>query len=106
MTASELKTKLALGVICEGSGDREVTCGYCGDLLSWVMGRAPADSVWITVMSNLNVIAVASLADVACIILAEGAALDPDAQTRAVTENMNVYTTTEDMFTICRRIEL
>lgn len=106
MTVSEMRGKLSLEIICEGDPDREVTGGYCGDLLSWVMGRAPADSVWITIMSNINVIAVASLADVACIILAEGAVLDPDAKTRADLEGMNVYSSKSDAFTLCRLIEL
>ena len=55
---------------------REVKGCYCGDLLSWVMGRAKADDAWLTVMGNVNAIAVASLADTAGIILVEDAALD------------------------------
>ena len=51
---------------------------YCCDLLSIVMGRAPADGLWVTVMGNLNSIAVAVLTDSACILLAEGMALDGD----------------------------
>ena len=51
--------------------------GYCGDLLSWVMGRAPAGGAWMTIMSNVNVAAVAALTDTACVILAEG--VTPDA---------------------------
>lgn len=47
------------------------------------MGRAPADCAWITVMGNVNAIAVAVLADTACIVLAENAALDGEACTRA-----------------------
>ncbi|MBR6786168.1 MAG: hypothetical protein IKM25_07975 [Clostridia bacterium] len=62
-------------------GDREICGVYIGDLLSWVMGRAKADDAWITIMSNINIVAVASLADVACIILTEGVQLE-----RAVTE--------------------
>lgn len=106
MTVSKMRESLSLEIICEGDPYREVTCGYCGDLLSWVMGRAPADSVWITVMSNLNVIAVASLADVACIVLAEGAVLDEDAKKRAELEGMNVYSSKYDLFNLCRMIEL
>ena len=53
-------------------GDREIGGVYIGDLLSWVMGRASADDAWITIMSNINVVAVASLADAACVLFAEG----------------------------------
>ena len=58
--------------------DREISGVYIGDLLSWVMGRAKADNAWITIMSNLNVIAVATLTDVSCIIFAEGVIPDKE----------------------------
>ena len=74
---------LGLEVLCPGDADREITGGYCGDLLSWVMGRAQAGDAWITVMGNLNAIGVAVLADTSCIILAENAWLDEDARQKA-----------------------
>ncbi|MBE6948322.1 MAG: hypothetical protein E7456_00560 [Ruminococcaceae bacterium] len=59
--------------------DRAVEKVFCCDLLSIAMAKAPEDSVWVTVMSNRNVIAVASLADVSCVVLAEGYSYDDDA---------------------------
>ena len=79
--------------LATGDGSRCATSIYCCDLLSIVMGRAPADSVWVTVMGNLNSIAVAVLAEVSCIILAEGMPLDADALARAQSENVTVLTT-------------
>ena len=93
MTVNELKEKLDLKPLVEDDYDREVTDCYVGDLLSWVMGRAPADSAWLTVMGNINSIAVATLADCACIILTEGAPLDEDARQRADIQNVPVYST-------------
>ena len=84
MTVHDLTEKLALHPLSLANEERELSGVYIGDLLSWVMGRAKADDAWITIMSNLNIVAVASLADVACIILAEGVQLD-----RAVTETAN-----------------
>ena len=81
MTVKALAEALALRPLASPEDDREIVGAYVGDLLSWVMGRAKADDAWITIMSNVNIVAVASLADVACIILAEGVQLD-----RAVTE--------------------
>ena len=43
--------------------DREADRVFCCDLLSFVMGRAPADSAWVTVMGNVNAVAVAVLAE-------------------------------------------
>ena len=90
MTVQELCDALQLQVLVEGDLDREVTGGTCGDLLSWVMGRAEADSAWITVMGNVNAIAVAVLADVACIVLSESATLDDAAKEKAETQGVTV----------------
>lgn len=81
MKVSELACLEGFSTVAMPDGDREICGVYIGDLLSWVMGRAKADDAWITIMSNINIVAVASLADVACIILAEGVQLE-----RAVTE--------------------
>lgn len=84
MTVAQLKTELELQALAGGAGDeRAVTGCYVGDLLSWVMGRANADSVWITVMGNINAIAVAKLADISCILLCENAHLDDDARAQS-----------------------
>ena len=73
-------------------GKREIQGVYIGDLLSWVMGRAQADNAWITIMSNVNVIAVASLADTACVILAEGVTMEEGLLTTASSKNVNIFT--------------
>ena len=74
MTVEELIGKELFKVVAEGDDlSRQVTGIFCCDLLSVAMGRAPSDSAWVTVMGNVNTIAVATLADVSCVILAEGA---------------------------------
>lgn len=90
MTLNELITALDLRVLVEGDLTRAVTGGTCGDLLSWVMGRAEAESAWITVMGNVNAVAVAVLADVACILLAEGAPLDDAAREKAAMQGVTI----------------
>ena len=84
MNVKEFAEKLDLKVLVEGDTEREITGCYIGDLLSWVMGRAPEDSAWLTVMGNINSIAVATLADVSCIVLVENAALDENADRKSV----------------------
>ena len=90
MTVNELCTACGFEAICMPEGDREVHGAYIGDLLSWVMGRAQADNAWITIMSNLNVIAVASLSDAACVILSEGVSLDEGVKETAEQRGVNV----------------
>ena len=100
MTVRDLIAPLELEVLCEGDLNRPVDGGYCGDLLSWVMGRAPAEHAWFSVMGNVNAIAVCVLADLPCLILCENAALDDAARERAVTEEITVLRSSKDAFTL------
>ena len=69
---------------------REIDGVYIGDLLSWVMGRARSDNAWITIMSNINIVAVASLADTACIVLAEGVLPEQNVLDAAQSKGVNI----------------
>lgn len=90
MTVKELTKTAGLTCLCMPAPEREVNGAYIGDLLSWVIGRAEADNAWITIMSNLNVLAVASLADVSCVVLAEGVTLDSEILATAEEKGVNV----------------
>ena len=90
MTVNELCEKCGFSAVVLADGDREVSGCYIGDLLSWVMGRAKGDDAWITIMSNINIIAVASLADVSCIILSEGVTVDSDIIGTAKQKEVNI----------------
>ncbi len=90
MTVNELSSAAGIRAVTLPDGEREINGVYIGDLLSWVMGRAKADNAWITIMSNINIVAVASLADVACIILAEGVELDSAVKETANAKGVNI----------------
>ena len=90
MTVKELCDMCSFDVITIPDPEKEVKGAYIGDLLSWVMGRAEYGNVWITIMSNVNTIAVASLADVSCIVLSEGVALDDELVNTAKVKGVNV----------------
>lgn len=83
----------------------EVTHIYTCDLLSLVMGRARQGDAWVTVMGNVNSIAVAALADVACIVLAEGLVLDADALKRATEQDIAVFASKLAVYETARCIE-
>lgn len=78
--------------------DREVTVPYCCDLLSIAMGRMPQGAAWVTVMANINALAVASLADAACIILAEGSSFDKSTIEKAKEQGITVLRTELPVF--------
>ena len=98
MTVKELLDKEAFSLVVEGDLSREIEKIYCCDLLSIVMSRAPADCAWVTVMGNVNAAAVASLADMSCIVLAEGAAADEVMLAKAKDEQINVLRTELPVF--------
>lgn len=92
MTVNELAAMPGFKTVALPDGERDINNVYIGDLLSWVMGRAKADDAWITIMSNINIVAVASLADVACIILAEGVTLESTVAETANAKGINILT--------------
>ncbi len=91
MKASQTAEALGATILCMPSPDKEVTGGYIGDLLSWVMGRVNEGDAWITIMSNINIVAVASLADIACVILAESVTLDESTLKTAENKGINIF---------------
>lgn len=80
MTVGELIETKRFDTICTGKDTTaEITKPFCCDLLSIAMGKTPEGAAWVTVMANLNTLAVAMLTECACIIFAEG--IKPDAAT-------------------------
>ena len=79
-------------------GSREIDGVYIGDLLSWVMGRAQMDNAWITIMTNVNTIAVASLADTSCVILAEGVEMESDLVETAKEKEINILSSSQPIY--------
>ena len=86
------------------SEDREVTCGYVCDLLSCVMSHGDSGMAWVTVQTHMNVIAVAVLSEMACVILPESIDMEEESLAKAVSENMVVLQSPLTAFDICGRM--
>lgn len=104
MTVNDLLKMPEFKPVCIADGSREILGGYAGDLLSWVMGRAQEGVAWITIMSNVNIVAVCTLADPACIVLSENVDPDPEAKKRAAEQGINIIKTELDTFSACAKI--
>ena len=104
MTVESLLQLGFLEPIVLSEPDREIEGVYIGDLLSWVMGRASSGDAWITIMSNINIIAVASLADTACIILAENVELESNIIETAQSKGINILRTSKSIYEIAVEI--
>lgn len=101
MKVSELVEKLNLEVYSGNEGlDREIEGGYVSDLLSDVMGNAEAGNVWVTLQTHKNIMAIASLKELAAIILVKGFKPEADTAVQSNAEGIPVLGTTAQAFEI------
>lgn len=100
MKVQELAEKGGFEVLhlSETAAEKEITGVYCCDLLSIAMTKVPAGAAWVTVMSNLNTLAVAALTEAACVILAEGAAAEESLVERAKQQEICLLRTEQPVF--------
>lgn len=80
--------------------ENEVKGAYSCDLLSWVMSHTNDADAWITVQTHVNIIAVASLLNLACIIIPENIEVDEDTIAKADVEGIPVLRTDLDVYKI------
>ncbi|NLB81023.1 MAG: AraC family transcriptional regulator [Clostridiaceae bacterium] len=105
MKTSELKEKLKLNVVTtEEYVDSEITGCYICDLLSHVMAKAKPGNIWITVQTNVNVVAVAALTDVACVIIPEKIQIEQHTVDKANEKGVILLSSALDSFTLCRML--
>lgn len=100
MTVNSLKEALGLTLLC-GDGDREISGVYVGDLLSRCMSRVEEGCLWITIMSNINAVAVAALTDPACIVFCEDVDIDDDVLARAQANDITVAKSPLSAYALC-----
>jgi len=101
MKLEEIVSKLSLQAQTAADKlDIEVTGGYASDLLSCVMAKGQAGNVWVTIQAHPNIVAVASLLDLAAIIVAEGVAPDAATVAKAEKESIPILTTTLTTYTV------
>ena len=99
MTVQELVEKMNLTVFCgQENLNREIKGGYTSDLLSDVMGFAREGQVWITLQTHKNVLAIASLKELAAILLVKGNKPEEDMLEQAIDEGIPVLGTDAQTF--------
>jgi hypothetical protein len=84
--------------------NRPVKGGYASDLLSCAMRGAKADFLWVTIQSHVNVVAVASLANLAGVIITEGSRPALETIAQAETEKVILLLTPLDTFSVVGRL--
>ncbi|MDY4043395.1 MAG: DRTGG domain-containing protein [Marinifilaceae bacterium] len=105
MKVQDLITRLGLTVHSGKEGlEREVTGGYTSDLLSDVMGHAKEGDAWVTLQTHKNIMAIASLKDLAAIIVVKGHVPEEDTTAESEKEGIPILTTREETFEITGRL--
>ena len=94
MKISKIYNALALECVSGNpESDFNADSCYIGDLLSLAMSHVKSGTVWITIQTNINVAAVASLGDAACVIIVDGFSPDENTLAKAEAEGITIFTT-------------
>ncbi len=106
MTLEEIMQQLDLRLLTRPMelDRREPTAGYASDLLSCVMVGAKNGSLWVTLQAHSNIVAVASLLDMAAVIITEGALPDDDTILKANQEHVILFSTEQPTFSVVGRL--
>lgn len=80
---------------------REVKCGYSCDLLSWVMAHGKNGMAWITVQTHMNVVAVATLMEMALVLVPENIQVAQDVLDRAENEGIAILSSEKTAYELC-----
>jgi hypothetical protein len=82
----------------------ECSGGYVSDLLSDVMAHAKAGDLWVTLQTHQNIVAVASLKEIAGIIIIGGREPEKTTLAKADEENIPILLTNLPAFEVVGRL--
>lgn len=105
MKIADIVTLLNLKVYGGKTGlENEINGGYTSDLLSDVMGNANSGDLWITLQTHKNVIAIASLKDLAAVLLINNNEPELDMLKQADEEGIPVLGTSMKSFEVSAKL--
>ena len=105
MNVKELVQKLDLEFISDaGNMDAYVEGAFAGDLLSHAMSSVEKGNVWVTVQTNLNILAIASLTEASCIIVASSMNISEETIQKAKDEGICLFRSKDNTYELCNKI--
>ncbi|MDR0970764.1 MAG: serine kinase [Bacteroidales bacterium] len=105
MTVRQLAQELNMNIISGEKGlDNPIEGGYTSDLLSDVMGNSEMGQCWITLQTHKNIMAIASLKEIACIVLVKGLLPNDDTKQQSNEEGIPILSTQKETFEITGEI--
>lgn len=105
MQVIDIVNTLKLKVFSGNQGlKNNIEGGYVSDLLSDVMGHANQENIWITLQTHKNIMAIASLKDLAAIIVVKGFIPEKDAIEKSNEEGIPILGTDLSTFEITGKV--
>jgi len=105
MTIREVVDALQLEILTQSNGlDKEVTGGYASDLLSDVIAYSKPGNLWVTLQTHRNIIAVATLKELAAVVLVNGRTPEPETLEKAREEKVVVLGSRLPAFELAGRL--
>ncbi len=96
---------LSLRVLCaERNLEQEIHGGYASDMLSCVMAGAKKGNIWVTLLTHLNVIAVAVLLEIPAVVITENSPVDASVLHKAEEEGIVLLHTTEATYDVAGKL--
>lgn len=106
MKLSEVIVKLNLECLNKKSINDEViiTHGYISDLLSQVIAGIKPNSLWFTLQSHLNIIAVAVMANIPAIVICENHNIPDEVINKADEEQIAIFKSKDNSFQLAGKL--
>ncbi|MFA9422161.1 MAG: serine kinase [Sedimentibacter sp.] len=100
MNNLDFAKKLDLEPLYDNNNELNIEGVYIGDLLSIVMAKAKQNFVWITIQTHINIVAVAELLDLACIIIVENMNVESDSLNKAKELDIPIFKTDKSAYQV------
>jgi serine kinase of HPr protein (carbohydrate metabolism regulator) len=105
MFVKEASEKIEMKLLAGGTGtEKELTGAYICDLLSWVMSHGKKGDAWITVQTHSNIVAVAALLEIACVIVPENIEIPEDTISKANEEGIALYQSSLSAYELAKEL--
>lgn len=105
MLVKEASEKIGIKLLAGGAGtEKELTGAYICDLLSWVMSHGKKGDAWITVQTHSNIIAVAALLEISCVIIPEDIEVPEETLSKAEEEGIAVYQSSLNAYELAKEL--
>lgn len=106
MTLQEIIAKLDLKVLTQPKdfAATQPSGGYASDLLSCVMAGSKPGNLWLTIQAHVNIVAVASLNDIAAIIITEGATPEATVIEKANDQGITLLVSRENTYQVAGKL--